>query len=69
MAKKLNYKISNLRLDKETFEIVGEISKDLKIPNTEIARILLLNKCREIKSLGLENFELVISGKVKSMTK
>jgi hypothetical protein len=69
MTKKLNYKITNIRLDKETFDLVSEISKDLKIPNTEIVRLLLLNKCREIKSMGLENFELVISGKVKSMTK
>ncbi|MAG50374.1 hypothetical protein CL621_01885 [archaeon] len=65
----LNYKITNLRVDKETMDLINQISSDLGVRNSEVTRLLLKKVSKEIINEGLENFELVIAGKRRSMTK
>ena len=49
---KLNYKISDLRLDKEDFDLLSNLSLSLKMKNTDLARLLLRLSLKQVRVKG-----------------
>jgi len=62
MSKK-NYRLRDLLLSSEDMELLNKIADDLCLKNSDLARMLLKQKLMQIKSEGLNSFELAIVGK------
>ncbi len=60
-----NYKLNSLNIDSELLKILNEVSDELKIRNSDLARLLLEEKLKEIKSLGLKDIRFGIIGTKK----
>ncbi|MBW2985668.1 hypothetical protein KY313_03380 [Candidatus Woesearchaeota archaeon] len=62
MKTKKNYRLRDLMLEKEDWDLLNEISLDIRMTNSDLARLLLHQELMRIKSLGVNTFRLSITG-------
>jgi len=53
-------------IDAEDWELLSQIAKDIKIRNTDLARLILNQELRRIKSLGVNNYGISITGEIEN---
>jgi hypothetical protein len=61
-----NYKLTSLMIDTEDWELLSQIAKDVKMRNTDLARLILNQELRRIKSLGANNYRISITGEIEN---
>ena len=61
-----NYKLNSLMIDKEDWELLNQIAKDVKMRNTDLARLILNQELQKIKNMGANNYSVAIIGIVKN---
>lgn len=59
---KKNYRLRDLMLSKEELELLNEVSGQVGMSNTDLARLLLRERIMEIKSQGLNNYYIALVG-------
>lgn len=57
-----NYRIKDLLLDNDSMLLLNEVSDALGIRNSDLARLLLVSRLKEIKAEGFDNYSLGIIG-------
>ena len=51
-------------LDKDDWVLLGQISNDLKLSNTDLARLILHQELSRIKAFKASNYSLSITGQI-----
>jgi len=51
-------------LDKDDWELLGQISNDLRLSNSDLARLILHQELSRINALKASNYSLSITGQI-----
>lgn len=59
---KLNCRLKDLKLTTEDMNLLNEISEDLRVKNSDLARLILHQELMRMKGKGVKNYQLAIVG-------
>lgn len=59
---KKNYRLKDLMLDQKEIELLNEVSNQIGLRNSDLARFILKQELQRIKALGCNNYSLAIVG-------
>ena len=64
---KKNYRLRDLLMDKESMELLNSLSDSLSIKNSDLARLLLQQQLKKIKSEGASGYSLAVVGNIENI--